>query len=246
MRHALTVGEMASLVGVSPHTVRYYCKIGLLSYKTTENGYKNFDYDAVLQLEALVMLRESGVSIERIKALFKAFSRSHYRAILKASYDNAVAEIERLEALKKRLDEFQNALSVPLEVTVTRRFERRYFYEVFRAPLEAHVSLKKLYDAFQKSPFKAHALSRDVAYLFTPDVQKIGCLVEGTREGAVLLEEGTYETLSFAFSEETQVGEKLKHFLKPSGQEVLFVIEAKASMQIEEGLIGTLSVRRSL
>lgn len=68
-----TVGEMAKLNFISPHTLRYYDKIGLLkpSYTNEKTGYRYYSYKDFLFLDSIEYLRHFGMSLEEIKAQFE-------------------------------------------------------------------------------------------------------------------------------------------------------------------------------
>ena len=64
-----TVGELAALAGVSPRTIRYYDKKGLLCpVAYSENQYRQYDKSSLLQLQQVLMLKYIGFSLEEIRA----------------------------------------------------------------------------------------------------------------------------------------------------------------------------------
>ncbi len=64
------VSEIARLVGVKPHVVRYYVRAGLLEpRRTAGNGYKKFLYEDVTRLRCIRAARSVGMSITEISGL---------------------------------------------------------------------------------------------------------------------------------------------------------------------------------
>lgn len=68
-----TVGELAALAGVSPRTIRYYDKKGLLCpVAYSENQYRQYDKSSLLQLQQVLMLKYIGFSLEEIIQIFQS------------------------------------------------------------------------------------------------------------------------------------------------------------------------------
>ena len=74
-RSFVLIHEVASLLGVSTDTVRYYEREGLLDrhVQRLPNGYREYDDAAVKRLQLLLQARRSGMSIAEVKALASAF-----------------------------------------------------------------------------------------------------------------------------------------------------------------------------
>ena len=63
-----TVKQLADLAGVSIRTLHYYDEIGLLKPTSYgENGYRNYDEQAVLRLQQILFFRELDFSLDEIK-----------------------------------------------------------------------------------------------------------------------------------------------------------------------------------
>lgn len=67
-----TVGELADLAGVSPRTIRYYDKKGLLSpVAYSKSQYRQYDKSSLLRLQQILMLKYIGFSLEEITEIFR-------------------------------------------------------------------------------------------------------------------------------------------------------------------------------
>lgn len=65
MRERLRIGEVARLVGVTPRTVRFYEKIGLL-IEAERSGYRLYSADDLLRLHRVRKLQSLGFSLKRV------------------------------------------------------------------------------------------------------------------------------------------------------------------------------------
>lgn len=63
-----TIGEAAKISGLTPHTLRYYDKAGLLPFlERTESGLRNFRDGDIAWLSIINCLKSTGMSIKDIK-----------------------------------------------------------------------------------------------------------------------------------------------------------------------------------
>ncbi len=66
----MTIGEMSRLTGVTIRTLRHYDRIGLLPpAEVTEAGYRLYDQSSLERLHTILLLRETGLPLERIRRL---------------------------------------------------------------------------------------------------------------------------------------------------------------------------------
>lgn len=99
MKEYYTIGEMAKLNFISPHTLRYYDKIGLLKpgYTSQKTGYRYYSYKDFLFLDAIQYLRHFDMSLEEIKVQFE---NRTVEATLQLYEKQLVKLHENIEALK--------------------------------------------------------------------------------------------------------------------------------------------------
>jgi MerR family transcriptional regulator, thiopeptide resistance regulator len=65
-------GELAHLSGVSPRTLQFYDKIGLLKPESySESGYRRYDEAAALKLQQILFFRELGFELSDIKVIME-------------------------------------------------------------------------------------------------------------------------------------------------------------------------------
>jgi DNA-binding transcriptional MerR regulator len=103
----LTVGEVAALLGVSGHTLRYYERIGLVDVPRSGSGQRRYDRAALARVIFVTRLRVSGMSIRDI---------GDYLALVEQgedTVDQRLALLYRHRAkVRRQLDELTFALAV--------------------------------------------------------------------------------------------------------------------------------------
>jgi DNA-binding transcriptional MerR regulator len=103
----LTVGQVAELLGVSAHTLRYYERIGLVDVARSGSGQRRYDRPALARVIFLTRLRLSGMSIHDI---------SDYIALVEQGDATVDQRLELLyrhrDKVRRQLDELGFALAV--------------------------------------------------------------------------------------------------------------------------------------
>lgn len=103
----LGIAEVAELVGVSAHTLRYYERIGLVQVDRDRSGYRAYDREAIGRIVFVTRLRLSDMPIRDI---------ARYAALVEVG-DHTVSERRRLleehrESIRRQLADLQVALAV--------------------------------------------------------------------------------------------------------------------------------------
>lgn len=98
------VSEAAEMAGISVRTLHYYDQIGLLSpSEKTHAGYRMYTDADMAMLFQIVMLKELGFSLKRIREL-GASSALADKAVLAAQRDVLIAKRARLSGIISTLD----------------------------------------------------------------------------------------------------------------------------------------------
>jgi DNA-binding transcriptional MerR regulator len=63
----MTITEVADLLGMSPHTLRYYERVGLVSVGRDADGHRSYDAEAVRRLVFLTRMRLSGMAMRDLQ-----------------------------------------------------------------------------------------------------------------------------------------------------------------------------------
>ncbi|RVX40955.1 MerR family transcriptional regulator [Nonomuraea polychroma] len=64
---SMTIAEVADLLDISPHTLRYYERVGLVEVARDTNGHRVYDADAVRRLVFLTRMRLSGMPMRDLQ-----------------------------------------------------------------------------------------------------------------------------------------------------------------------------------
>lgn len=106
--HAVTIGEAAQRVGLTPRAVRYYERIGLVDAASrSSRNYRIYDDKALSELRSIARCRAIGMSVAEIRTLR---SGSHLR-----TQDNRKADLLR-QQLKLTEARIRGLLSVRREL----------------------------------------------------------------------------------------------------------------------------------
>ena len=107
MTEGLTIQQASKVSGVTPYTLRYYEKIGILpNVPRNESGHRCYDEQDLGWIEWLKLLRSTGMPIETIRE-FVELSQSDQDSI---SARCAILDTHR-QKLRTRIDELQGYLA---------------------------------------------------------------------------------------------------------------------------------------
>lgn len=99
MKNKYTIGETASLLGISTQTLRYYDKISLLSpyYTDSKTGYRYYHYNQFHYIDRIKYLQSFGLSLDEIKPIIQSGSVDKLLLYLKRKRKQLIAEQEKLK-----------------------------------------------------------------------------------------------------------------------------------------------------
>lgn len=122
MTKLLHIGDVAKLAGVTPKTIRFYQRTGLLAESArTESGYRLYNAADLIRLQQIRRLQSFGLSLKQIKDVLgepQANQEHSLRAVLASLLGETEQEIIRLEARRDRLQKLlaQEKLDEPVEL----------------------------------------------------------------------------------------------------------------------------------
>ena len=103
----MTISEVSKQCNISPDTLRYYEKEGLITdINRTAGGVRDYTEQDCKQIEFIKCMRSAGLSIEVLRKYFELFKKG--KRTLKARRDLLATEREQLHT---RLTELQNTLN---------------------------------------------------------------------------------------------------------------------------------------
>lgn len=111
----LTVNDVSLLYSISKRTLQYYDEIGLLSPKRLDNDYRVYTSENLDLLEVILLLKDSGVSLDNIKSYINAKTLKEKKLILQGQKDSFLEmiieyqrKIDRLNKEIKQLTKLQH------------------------------------------------------------------------------------------------------------------------------------------
>lgn len=99
----MRIGELAEATGVSPRSLRYYERVGLLHADRTSGGWREFDPSMVERVIMIQHLFAAGLTSSTITGLLPCLEAPPEERTGELSRQLAV-EIERLERTRRDLD----------------------------------------------------------------------------------------------------------------------------------------------
>lgn len=132
-KHRLTVQAVAKLSGVTPRALHYYDEIGLLSPSRGKGDYRMYSSEDLLRLQQILVYRELGLPLQRIKALMDEPGFSAETALVQQRAqleEKAEAAVRMLAAVDQALARLRGDARVELASLFDGFDPQRYEQEV--------------------------------------------------------------------------------------------------------------------
>lgn len=106
MKEKFTIGETATLLGISTQTLRYYDKIGLLSpgYTDEVTGYRYYYYNQFHYIDRIRYLQSFGMQLEDIRKIIHSGSVELLLPYLRKKKEEAIQELKETEERIKDIE----------------------------------------------------------------------------------------------------------------------------------------------
>ena len=102
------IGKLARFMGVSPHTIKYYEKIGLLaSDRDKHSNYRRYELRMCTYLSECLKYRGMGFPLKELETLIHTAGDTEHREMMIARLEAVEAELKRLQDLYQFLLEYQ-------------------------------------------------------------------------------------------------------------------------------------------
>ncbi|WP_410809605.1 MerR family transcriptional regulator [Micromonospora sp. 067-2] len=120
---AYTVGQVASLAGVTVRTLHHYDQIGLLSPSgRTLAGYRRYDDADLQRLQLVLYYRELGLPLEEIAAILDD-PAADLAAHLRRQHELLTVRMKRLQEMVTAIEFAMEASKMNIHLTPQERFE---------------------------------------------------------------------------------------------------------------------------
>ncbi|WP_342772998.1 MerR family transcriptional regulator [Paenibacillus zeisoli] len=211
IKSEITISELAKLMNVSVHQIRYFEEKGILQPAYTDtNQYRKYGMDQVYELARILLLRKLEVPVQSIKACMTSYSADQQRQLLHHSLQDIEAELQRLQELQqfilKVLHEEQSFSLQPNQFQVKKRdltFLTRFI------ELDSHTRLDaaRLAEEAGRVP---NLFESDIHYLYDGS-NTVTLYLESQTSGEVSLPKGDYLSLQCLIHEE-ELEHLIEHF----------------------------------
>ncbi|MEU1641737.1 MerR family transcriptional regulator [Micromonospora zamorensis] len=106
VHESMTIAEVADLLDITPHTLRYYERAGLVEVARDSHGHRVYDAAAVRRLVFLTRMRLSGMPMRDLQ---------HYIALVDAGQDTVPERLDMLlehrDIIRRRIRELTLSLA---------------------------------------------------------------------------------------------------------------------------------------
>ncbi|WP_152393210.1 MerR family transcriptional regulator [Paenibacillus guangzhouensis] len=213
MKSDITISELAKLMNVSVHQIRYFEEKGVLQPSYTDhNLYRMYDMEQVYQLAHILMLRKLGVSVQSIQECMASFSADHYQQLLHASLRDIDSEMKRLKELKqfihKVLQEQKNlgAQSNPYQI---KRRDTSYLKQWMEMDVKAKLTAKRLAEQTERIP---NLFELDVHSIYDGSNLVHLCVETDATRSDFSLPEGNYLSMQCLIHEDDELEQIISQF----------------------------------
>ncbi|MDR8523172.1 MULTISPECIES: MerR family DNA-binding protein [Shewanella] len=109
----MKIGEVAKITGLSVKSIRYYHDIGLVVGQRNDNGYREYNQQAIESLEFIQHCRALGFTLDDSKALLElqnntSRNAADVKALAEHHLQDIDTRIQQMMALKAQLAELIN------------------------------------------------------------------------------------------------------------------------------------------
>ncbi|MED3855130.1 MerR family transcriptional regulator [Priestia megaterium] len=111
MENLFSIQQVASMTGLSTHTLRYYEKIGLIkNVQRAQTGYRQYTDVDLAWIQFLIRLRVTGMPMLKMKQFSDLRQKGEStitarKELLEEHYNDVLGKIEELELNSHRIEE---------------------------------------------------------------------------------------------------------------------------------------------
>lgn len=212
MKNEITISELANLMNVSVHQIRYFEEKGvLLPAYIDNNQYRMYGIDQVYRLSHILLLRRLGVPVSSIKDCIDCYSPDQHRQLLHRTLEEVDAELRRLHELRQFIDKvLDEQMSFSQQSAEYEVKQRDTTYLARWLEIEPHVRLqaRRLTEQADRVP---NLFESDIYYLHDGSGATI-LYIETQKPGDLCLPGGSYLTKQALVSEEAELDRLIGQF----------------------------------
>lgn len=111
MNGYIKISQLASLMGISTHQIRYFEEKGIFFPAFIEkNGYRMYGIKEIYELLHILFFRELDISVKNISTLKKTNTKANYLSVLTEKKNDIETHIKKLMDLKQSIEKIINVL----------------------------------------------------------------------------------------------------------------------------------------
>ena len=94
-----TIKEMSEATGIPADTLRYYDKLGIVSPKRQDNGYRTYNETDFIYLQYVTVMKYANFSLGEIRLIIRSMSMKHSPECNRVNRDLVLGKREELTAV---------------------------------------------------------------------------------------------------------------------------------------------------
>ncbi|MFC5404454.1 MerR family transcriptional regulator [Cohnella soli] len=212
MKSEITISELARLMNVSVHQIRYFEEKGVLEPAyTSDNQYRMYGMDEIYRLSHILLLRKLGVPVGLLKECMDNYSADQSRHLLQHFLHDVEDELKRLEQLRqfirKVLHEQQSYSSLSSPYAIKQR-DAVHLARLVEMDPSANLGARQIVERARRVP---HLFESDIHYVWD-DSNRLTLYTETEAPGDLVMPEGEYLTLQRPADQDDEMDQMIEQF----------------------------------
>ncbi|WP_206911666.1 hypothetical protein IGL98_002862 [Enterococcus sp. DIV0840] len=212
------MGQLAELMAISKHQIRYNEEKGLLSPAFIDNnGYHKYGTDQVYQLANILLLRSLGVSTAQIDQFMQNQDDVWAEKTLKETLKTTEEKIQQLISAKKKIETL--LLEIEQKEEAYFSIPKRSLSKIYSYSPTETLDTVAFFKAMKNSQISCSLFSESLYYFF--DEEQIEVYTEDLHSSEKLLPAGDYLVKRVWVTQEHELIEAIDRFRKEMEQPFL-------------------------
>ncbi len=210
MENYLKISELAKLMKVSVHQLRYFEKKGIFSPAYIDNnGYRMYGINEIYHLSQVLLLRSLQIPVKKIYEANNDYTPKEFELLLEESLQKIQKQIEQLTLVKEKTHQIltsQQHSTDNMDDFRIQYFPKRYLSKSDILNQSEDIDLNKLK---RKSKEFSSLFNNDLIYLYGE--KELSVYIESQNKEIIKLEEGEYLCGNFLVYEKRDIEKALTH-----------------------------------
>ncbi|HOO28082.1 MAG TPA: MerR family transcriptional regulator, partial [Lachnospiraceae bacterium] len=212
MKKDITIGELADLMDVSTHQIRYFEEKGILfpAYIDT-NGYRMYGTEQIYILSHILLLRRLHIPVSDIKKQFTSFSPDDYLNMMEKSILKIEEQIKTLQYLRNVIAgimEKAKSNQKYINIFSIKSLPKRHLSLIKKTDRTFSFHARNIYDLLYKTNKTDSVYRSDFITLI--DGQTLHICIGACDSKDYILREGSYLSFQFLIKEEKELEHRIE------------------------------------